>query len=245
MADHTETERRAGMTGGDGVSGNGGTGNGAGDEAAPRLAKAKPPGYFEGETMTRRALFTGGALAAGGIAGAAIMLPAIGFAVGPVFEEADFPWQNVGAPGNFADDNYTPVTFSLVSDVGEAGKTLAYVRKRNPAVDKNDLPEEYIAISTRCAHLGCPVRWVSPAQRFVCPCHGGVYDAQGQVEGGPPVRPLDRFKTRVRNGQVQIGPRYSVNSDLKRFSARDPGEPLDGLWKYLYPKRFSVPSVSG
>jgi Rieske Fe-S protein len=211
---------------------------------APRLAKAKPPGYFEGETMTRRAMFTGGALAAGGIAGAAIMLPAIGFALGPVFEEKDFPWQDVGPPANFVADNYTPVTFSMVTDVGEAGKTLAYVRRRNPAID-TDYPEEFLAISTRCAHLGCPVRWVGPAQRFVCPCHGGVYDARGQVEGGPPVRPLDRFKTRVLNGQVQIGPRYSVNSDLKRFSARDPGEPIDGLWQYLYPKRFSVPSVSG
>jgi quinol---cytochrome c reductase iron-sulfur subunit, bacillus type len=242
MADYTETERAAGATGGDGVSPRA-EGNGAGGRA-PQLPKAKPPGYFEGETMTRRALFTGGAMAAGGIAGAAILLPAIGFAVGPVFEEKDFPWQDVGPPSNFTADNYTPVTFSMVTDVGEAGKTLAYVRKRNPAIDTK-LKDEYVAISTRCAHLGCPVRWVSPAQRFVCPCHGGVYDAQGQVEGGPPVRPLDRFKTRVQNGQVQIGPRYSVNSDLKRFSARDPGEPLDGLWQYLYPKRFTVPSVSG
>jgi Rieske Fe-S protein len=238
LADHTETERRAGTPGGDGVSG----GDGAAANLPPQLAKPKMAGYFEGETMTRRALFTGGAMAAGGIAGAAIMLPAIGFALGPVFEEADFPWQDVGPPERFVEDNYTPVTFSLVSDVGEAGKTLAYVRKRNPSLDTK-LKDEYVAISTRCAHLGCPVRWVTPSQRFVCPCHGGVYDAQGQVEGGPPVRPLDRFKTRVVNGQVQIGPRYSVNSDLQRFSARDPGEPLDGLWKYLYPKRFSVPSV--
>jgi Rieske Fe-S protein len=229
MADHTETERRPGTAGGDGVSAQGANG-------APRLEKAKPAGYFEGETMTRRAMFTGGAMA--------IMLPAIGFALGPVFEEKDFPWQDVGPPGNFVEDNYTPVTFSMVTDVGEAGKTLAYVRKTNPSMD-TDIPDPFVAISTRCAHLGCPVRWVSPAQRFVCPCHGGVYDARGQVEGGPPVRPLDRFKTRVVSGQVQIGPRYSVNSDLKHFSARDPGEPLDGLWKYLYPKRFSVPSVSG
>jgi phenylpropionate dioxygenase-like ring-hydroxylating dioxygenase large terminal subunit len=88
------------------------------------------------------------------------------------------------------------------------------------------------------------VRWVTPAQRFVCPCHGGVYDLQGKVTGGPPPRPLDRFETRVKDGQVQIGPRFSVNSQLKRFSPRDPGEHLDGLWKYLYPKRFTVPSPS-
>ena len=195
--------------------------------------------------MTRRAMFTGGALAAGGIAGAAIMLPAIGFALGPVFEEKDFPWQDVGPPGNFVEDNYTPVTFSMVTDVGEAGKTLAYVRKRNPShrhgQSRTSSSRSRPAARTSAARCAGS----SPAQRFVCPCHGGVYDARGQVEGGPPVRPLDRFKTRVLNGQVQIGPRYSVNSDLKRFSARDPGEPLDGLWQYLYPKRFSVPSVSG
>ena len=55
-----------------------------------------------------------------------------------------------------------------------------------------------MAISTRCAHLGCPVRYIRASQKFVCPCHGGVYDFQGKVVGGPPVRPLDRFYTRVR-----------------------------------------------
>ena len=237
MADRTEIERRPG-TGENGAIERDGAPNGA-----PSLPKAKMPGYFEGETVTRRALFTGGALAAGGIAGAAIVLPAVGFALGPVFEEADFPWESIGPPSNFSEDQYTPVTFTLVGNVGEAGKTIAYVRKRNPAIDGDNYPDEFVAISTRCMHLGCPVRWVSPAQRFVCPCHGGVYNAVGEVVGGPPVRPLDRFKTRVQNGQVQIGPRFSVNSDLKRFSARDPGAPLDGLWQYLYPKRFTVPSV--
>ena len=125
--------------------------------------------------------------------------------------------------------------------MGEAGKTTAYIRKTNPQLP-GEKPGGFVAISTRCAHLGCPVRWVVPAERFVCPCHGGVYDFQGKVVGGPPPRPLDRFATRVRNGQVQLGPRYSVNSQLKRFSPRDPGEHVDGLWQYLYPKRFTTPS---
>ena len=91
-------------------------------------------------------------------------------------------------------------------------------------------------------HLGCPVRYVVASESFVCPCHGGVYDFEGKVIGGPPVRPLDRFETRVRGGKVQIGRRYSVNSQLEAFSPRDPGEDLDGIGQYLYPKRFSVQS---
>ena len=94
-----------------------------------------------------------------------------------------------------------------------------------------------MAISTRCAHLGCPVRYIQASQKFVCPCHGGVYDFQGEVEGGPPVRPLDRFYTRVRAGRVEVGDRFSLNSELERFAPRDPSNHLDGLWQYLYPSR--------
>jgi menaquinol-cytochrome c reductase iron-sulfur subunit len=229
VADETSIERAVTPNGADGVA-----------PVQQPLPPSKPPGYFEGESMTRRKLFTGGAVAAGGIAGAAIALPAIGFALGPVFKQEDVVYQDVGSVSDFSADNYTPKTTTVASGVGEAGKTTVYIRKTNP-----QLPGEtaggFIALSTRCAHLGCPVRWVVAASRFVCPCHGGVYDFQGKVVGGPPPRPLDRFVTRVRNGKVQLGPRFSVNSDLKRFSPRDPGEHLDGLWKYLYPKRFTVP----
>ena len=204
-------------------------------------AALKPPGYFEGETVTRRRLFTGGAMALGGIASAVIGLPAIGFAVGPIFDEEKPEFQDVGPPSDFTPASYEPRTITLTAGVGEAGNTTVYIREGNPSLS-GEKKGEYIAISTRCAHLGCPVRWVDAAERFVCPCHGGVYDLRGLVVGGPPVRPLDRFVTRVENGQVQLGPRFSVNSDLKRFSARDPGEHLDGLWKYLYPKRVTTPS---
>ncbi len=204
-------------------------------------AALKPPGYFEGETVTRRRLFTGGAMALGGIASAVIGLPAIGFAVGPIFDEEKPEFQDVGPPSDFTPASYEPRTITLTAGVGEAGNTTVYIREGNPSLS-GEKKGEYIAISTRCAHLGCPVRWVDAAERFVCPCHGGVYDSQGKVVGGPPVRPLDRFVTRVKGGQVQVGQRYSVNSQLKRFSPRDPGEKLDGLWQYLWPKRPSVPS---
>ena len=104
--------------------------------------------------------------------------------------------------------------------------------------------EDFIAISTRCMHLGCPVRYVEASKKFICPCHGGVYDFDGGVSGGPPVRPLDRFYVRVRDGQVQVGPRYSVNSEFRRFpSYRDPGQTLDGIGQYMYPGRFSTPKL--
>ncbi len=94
-------------------------------------------------------------------------------------------------------------------------------------------------------HLGCPVRYVQASERFICPCHGGVYDIEGKVSDGPPVRPLDRFYTRVRNGNVEVGPRYSLNSELRRFSPRDPGQPIDGVGQYIYPARPTIRKLPG
>jgi Rieske Fe-S protein len=200
------------------------------------------PGAFEGETVTRRRFMSVSANVAGAVAVSAIALPALGFALGPVFEKHDQPWNAVGSPDEFPDDTYIPKVVTIVSGIGQAGKTTVYIRKRNPNIDKEPSDEwnQYIAISTRCMHAGCPVRFVEAAGRFICPCHGGVYDFSGRVDGGPPVRPLDRFYTRIRGGQLEVGPRYSVNEELKRFSPRDPGEPLDGIGQYIYPSRPTI-----
>jgi quinol---cytochrome c reductase iron-sulfur subunit, bacillus type len=39
---------------------------------------------------------------------------------------------------------------------------------------------------------------------FMCPCHGGVYYADGNVAAGPPPRGLFNYPVRVHDGQVEI-----------------------------------------
>jgi len=202
------------------------------------------PGAFEGETISRRRFMTAVVHGSGGVAAAAFTLPALGFAIGPIFSREPFSWQPIGPPADFTETTYTTKVITIVQGIGEAGNSIAYVRQRDPAIDTE--PEfaydHWIALSSRCMHLGCPVRYVAAAERFICPCHGGVYDFRGLVAGGPPVRPLDRFYTRLNTatGLVELGPRYSVNSELQRFSPRDPGQPLDGIGQFLYPARFDT-----
>jgi Rieske Fe-S protein len=204
------------------------------------------PGAFEGETVTRRRFMTMVTHGAGGVTAAAFTLPALGFALGPLFSRVPFDWQPIGPPSDFTQATYTTKVLTIVQGIGEAGYSIAYVRTRDPSIDTEpgDKYNRWVALSSRCMHLGCPVRFVAAAQRFICPCHGGVYDFRGMVAGGPPVRPLDRFYTRLNEstGLVEIGPRYSVNSELERFSPRDPGQPLDGIGQYLYPARFDTSS---
>jgi len=203
------------------------------------LEKPKPAGYFEGESMTRRGAFTLGGQAVGGLAGVALVLPLVGFAVAPILDTPEERWEKVGNVDDFDADVYRPVITTIRSGIGEAGKTTVYVRQGS--IDLEEDPNTFVAVSTRCAHLGCPVRFVRAAGIFSCPCHGGAYDFEGKVIGGPPVRPLDRFQTRVVDGQVEVGPRYSVTGDLEPVRARDPGEFTGGIWEYLYPPRPSTP----
>jgi menaquinol-cytochrome c reductase iron-sulfur subunit len=210
----------------------------AGPFAGQEPAKPDPPGYFPGESMTRRRAFTVASQAIGGVAAAAVALPAIGFAIAPIFHRGKERWEAVGQVDDFTADTYKQVVFTMVPGIGEAGKTTAYVRRGTKELQED--PNVYIAISSRCAHVGCPVRFVQASGNFICPCHGGVYDFEGKRIGGPPVRPLDRFQTRIRGGKVEVGPRYSVTSQLEPVRARDPGEFTGGIWEYLYPPRPST-----
>jgi Rieske Fe-S protein len=53
------------------------------------------------------------------------------------------------------------------------------------------------ALSATCTHLGCQVRWDEASTKFRCPCHGGVFDKQGNVVEGPPPRALNRVDVRL------------------------------------------------
>src|SRR4051812_17233310 len=108
------------------------------------------PGAFEGETVTRRALMTGGVMAAGGIASAAFGLPALGFALGPIFEKTQpTHYEDVGPEADFNPQSYVPRMITLVPEIGEPGKTTIYVRRKDPTRDTDKLNYPYVAISTR------------------------------------------------------------------------------------------------
>ena len=80
-------------------------------------------GAWEGETVTRRRLMEGTALAAGGIATMAFALPSLGFALGPLFEKTvPDTWQDVGP-----EDDFSPTAYVQRLDSASApGTALPY-----------------------------------------------------------------------------------------------------------------------
>ena len=66
------------------------------------------PGAFEGETVTRRRFMNVVTQGGGAVAAAAFTLPALGFALGPLFSRVPFNWQAIGPPADFTETTYAP-----------------------------------------------------------------------------------------------------------------------------------------
>jgi len=101
----------------------------------------------------------------------------------------------------------------LVPPHGAQKKTLLTVKKNNIppegalvyrrsriAVIQQD--KEYYALSLICTHLGCTVN-VTP-NTLICPCHGSVFDRDGNVLKGPASQPLERLQIEEEGNSLII-----------------------------------------
>jgi Rieske Fe-S protein len=94
---------------------------------------------------------------------------------------------------------------------GITARTGVYVRY----LGKDDKGEDdFLVFGVNCAHLGCPVSWFPQSGLFMCPCHGGVYYANGARASGPPPRGLFQCAWEVRRGRLWIqAPHYPTLHD--------------------------------
>lgn len=99
--------------------------------------------------------------------------------------------ENARAGMRFVTDRVTDRGQRSVDDLarGEAGIVSAAGRKVAAFRDEDGSLQ---AVSTRCTHLGCQVRWNAAERTWDCPCHGSRFSVEGEVLNGPAVRPLPR-----------------------------------------------------
>jgi menaquinol-cytochrome c reductase iron-sulfur subunit len=149
--------------------------------------------------LSRRKFLARLSIALGVLAAAIAGIPIVGFLLSPFLKGASETWRGVGALDQFEIGTTVQITFRDASPLPWAGvtaETAAWLRR--------DSKEKFTAFAVNCTHLGCPVRWLSDAGLFMCPCHGGVYYEDGAVAAGPPPKPLPTYPVRVRDGQVEI-----------------------------------------
>jgi cytochrome b6-f complex iron-sulfur subunit len=71
----------------------------------------------------------------------------------------------------------------------------------------------FLALYRSCTHLGCAVPWDTEKRRFVCPCHGSEFEADGAVLNPPAPRPLDLFQVAIESGQVTVDTGDKIRRD--------------------------------
>jgi Rieske Fe-S protein len=224
--------------------------------------EAAMPEPEPGERFPRSKFLEAATLGLGGIIGGIVTVPAIGFAVLPSFLKQHAKEVDLGPISDFPEGQYIVATFLRNPSQGEISRRTAYIR--NNGMLKGT--PSFTCISNRCAHLGCPVQPggpvfddkkktvktgdtvvtlipALPAAGFICPCHGGAYDQEGNRTAGPPVRALDRYEFSIRNGHLILGNLYSVSSvsgsgagaKIHHYELAGPGQHIDGPEAWLYP----------
>ena len=227
------------------------------------------------QPATRKGFLGAMTLGLGAAIGALVTIPPLVLAGVPPFKKGQgFVDMEVdlGPIESFKLDEWLIAKFNVAPEQGDVADRTAYVRYngpiKNPSTGKDE--PSFTILSNRCVHLGCPVQANGPVdgnatrdfgggQRavqmtpvlpagFGCPCHGGQYDIEGNRTAGPPVRALDRYAYKIRNGRVVLVGMYSVNevegtgskATMGQYRLAAPGIHIDGVEQILYP--FIPPS---
>ena len=213
-----------------------------------------------GTSVDRATFLSLATIGVGGLIGAGITLPVLGFGVLPSFmgEGVETFDVDLGPISNFPEGEYVIATYLESPEQGEVSRRTAFIRNNGRT---DDGVPSFTALYSRCVHLGCPVQPNGPideearkevngvelrpvlAASFGCPCHGGLYDSEGNRNAGPPVRSLDRYEFSIRNGNLVLGRLFSVGNvegtgakaRISKYYRAYPGVHVDGLEKWLYP----------
>ena len=199
----------------------------------------KPIGYFEGESMTRRKVFAVAGQALGGIAGAAIVLPALGFAIAP-----DLRTARGGLAGGRPARRLRPRDLQAARDHDRPGHRRGRQdhRLRPPGQHR---PRRGPGLATSRSRPAAPTSAArSASSRPPATSSAPATAASTASRARSSAARRCARSTASRRGSpsdvVEIGPRYSVTSQLEPVRARDPGEYTGGIWEYLYPPRPST-----
>ncbi len=161
---------------------------------AAKVASDREPG------VSRRTFLFKLSLAINALVAAAIATPVIGYLLGPVRRKGGYNhWVQLGNVTDYKEGETVLAMYRNPNTHewdGDTGKVACYVRRTGA--------QSFTVFAINCMHLGCPVRWFPQSELFMCPCHGGVYYADGERAAGPPERGLRTYPYKLNGQQLMI-----------------------------------------
>lgn len=151
--------------------------------------------------LSRRTFFAGALGVFSGAIASVVGLPMFRYILYPVRNATKQPtWTEVGDAAEFNNIS-TPVARTVVLTQRDGWREV--VSNQSVFVTRSDAGQLKI-LSPICPHLGCSVSWHENQNKFVCPCHGGQFSADGSRISGPPPRGLDSLDVQVKDGKLQV-----------------------------------------
>lgn len=77
----------------------------------------------------------------------------------------------------------------------------------------------FLALSSKCTHLGCTVQYQAGRGLFECPCHASAFSKNGEVLSPPATRALDYFPVKIEDQKVWVD-----TNTPKRRNQSDPSQ---------------------
>jgi glycine/D-amino acid oxidase-like deaminating enzyme/nitrite reductase/ring-hydroxylating ferredoxin subunit len=108
----------------------------------------------------------------------------------PLAEAPKFAWENAQVGFHFFGDRLQQRGTRSIHEL-EPGEGDIVNAAGSKVAGYRDEQGDLHAVSARCTHLYCQVRWNQAEETWDCPCHGSRFRPDGQVLDGPAVRPLD------------------------------------------------------
>jgi Rieske Fe-S protein len=160
------------------------------------------------EQLSRRGILKIAIWTISGLISSTLGIPAIAYIVRPAIQQnVEQDWVRLGPTSKV--ELGVPTLFKA-KIIRKAGWVSSEDQIAVFVLTKNG--RDYIAMSNICTHLGCRVRWIQEQERFLSPCHNGIFDKLGMVISGPPPRPLDRYEVKLENEQIYIGKLFRVTT---------------------------------
>ena len=151
--------------------------------------------------MTRRDFYRFATVAAQGLMGLILAVPAVAYIVSPLRKkDGEGSFETLTRLSQL--EPGSPRSFAVIKDRRDAW--VKYPREpvgsvwlirqpagANPAV---------IAFTSECPHLGCAISLSADKKGFLCPCHTSSFDLDGKPTNQVPPRPMDRLPLELTAG---------------------------------------------
>ena len=151
------------------------------------------------ESLGRRSFVVRAIVAIHAVIGATLAFIVGGTTLAPSFTRRDTSWLRAATLDSLPENQPVAVTLRVMRQDGYSqvvDRKLVYVVRTGE--------QDVRVLQSTCTHLGCQTSYDRREKKILCPCHGGVFDMQGNVVDGPPPTPLPQLTAKIENGEVMV-----------------------------------------